>query len=98
MAKLFAVFAGATAGFFAGLVATLILAQPLCWLFGVSSFEGASGYFVLFMVTPTLAIIVILSGSTLAWKASSESSRRSEATHNRLRQKIGQQEDHKTDL
>lgn len=43
MGRLVAVCVGATAGLFAGLVATGILAQPLCWLLGVPSFEGASG-------------------------------------------------------
>ena len=47
MWRLFTAGSGAFAGALVGLVVTLIVAGPICWLIGVSSFDSSEPFFVM---------------------------------------------------
>jgi hypothetical protein len=58
---------GGLGGMVGGGLLAFVLAEPLVKLFGISSFEGESGYFVFFIVIPLCVLIGGVSGLIVAW-------------------------------
>ena len=56
-------------GVASGALGSILMADPICDLFGVTSFEGASGYFMLFFVAPIAGVVTgtVLGGLTAIW-------------------------------
>ena len=68
MFRLFMSGSGSFAGAVVGLLAAFLFADPICWLFGVGSFDGASGVFTLFYLAPFLTILGFVIGAIFGAK------------------------------